>query len=106
MGNTGNEIVKEHGRVVVDIEIHHPRNRKMITINADAGLGRDQEQEVVVVIEITEGNALGHTRHERNELHRLMRRKEKSRRKKSNLSEWAMSRRGHRQYRRMDLINP
>jgi len=105
MGSTGNEIVKEHGRVVVDIEIHHPRNRKMITTNADAGLGRDQEQEVVVVIESTEGNELGHTRPGRNEPQRLTRRKEKSRRRKSNLSEWAMSRWVHRQYRRMDLIN-
>ena len=102
MGNIGT--TRGHVRVVVDIETHHPRDRKMIITSVDAGPG--QEQEVVVVIENTEGNELGHTLLERNQLQRLMRRKERlPRKKKSNLSEWAMNRRVQRQYRRMDLIN-
>jgi len=103
--NMGNiETAKEHVRVVVDIGIHHPRNRKMIMSSVDAGPG--QEQEVVVVIETIEGNELGHTLLERSQLQRLTRRKERlPRKKRSNLSEWTMNRRVHLLYRRMDLIN-
>jgi hypothetical protein len=102
MGNTGT--TRGHVPVVVDIETHHPRDRKMIITSVDAGPG--QEQEVVVVIETIEGNELGHTLLERNQPQRLMRRKERlPRKKRSNLSEGAMNRRVRRQYRRMDLIN-
>ena len=81
--NTGNiETETARGRVrpVVDIENHHLRTRKTIITSADAG--RDQEQEVVVVIENKEGNEQGHTLPVRNEPRRLMRRKEKLRRRK------------------------
>jgi hypothetical protein len=102
MGNTGT--TRGHVRLVVDIETHHPRDRKMIITSVDAGPG--QEQEVVVVIETIEGNELGHFLLERNEPQRLMRRKGRLRRKKkSNLPEWVTNRRVHRQYQIMDLIN-
>jgi hypothetical protein len=101
--NMGN-IAKGHVRVVVDIETHHPRTRKMIITSV--GAGRDQEQEVVVVIETIEGNELGHTLLERNQLQRMMRRRGKLQRRKSNLSEWTTDHRVRPLYRRMDLISP
>jgi hypothetical protein len=98
------EIVKEHGQVVVDIENHRPRNRKTTITSADAG--RDQEQEVVVVIGNMEGNELGYTLLEKNDPQRLTRRKGRlPRKKRSDLSDWATNRMVQLLYRRMDLIN-
>jgi hypothetical protein len=100
MGNTGT--TRGHVRLVVDIETHHPRDRKMIITSVDAGPG--QEQEVVVVIETIEGNELGHFLLERNEPQRLMRRKGRLR-KRCQPPELETNRRVHLLYRRMDLIN-